>query len=101
MIKINLNNLAKVLKFIATVITSVLGTIAFLSCQDLLWRETAEGGHKMPGQGNQGLCRIRLQRQESRITASFTFFPAFRLPFGEFFVPLQPIIINKVYNKSK
>ena len=66
MIKINLNNVAKVLKFIATVITSVLGTIAFLSCQDLLWRETAEGGHKMPGQGNQGLCRICQQRQESR-----------------------------------
>jgi len=32
MIKINWNNVAKVLKFIATVITSVLGTIAVQSC---------------------------------------------------------------------
>ena len=32
MLKINWTNVAKVLKFIATVITSVLGTIAVQSC---------------------------------------------------------------------
>ena len=32
MIKINWTNVAKVLKFIATVITSVLGTLAVQSC---------------------------------------------------------------------
>jgi len=43
---------------------------------------------------------ITLQVEHLR-NLSKHFFPAFRLPFGEFFVPLQPIIINKVYNKSK
>lgn len=32
MIKVNWNKIAKVLKFVATVITSVLGTIAVQSC---------------------------------------------------------------------
>ena len=32
MIKVNWTNVAKVLKFIATVITAVLGTIAVQSC---------------------------------------------------------------------
>jgi len=32
MIKVNWTNVAKVLKFIATVITSVVGTIAVQSC---------------------------------------------------------------------
>lgn len=32
MIKVNWNTIVKVLKFIATVITSVLGTIAVQSC---------------------------------------------------------------------
>ena len=32
MIKVNWSNVAEVLKFIATVITSVLGTIAVQSC---------------------------------------------------------------------
>ena len=32
MIKVNWNSIVKVLKFIATVITSVLGTIAVQSC---------------------------------------------------------------------
>ena len=32
MIKVNWNNVGKVLKFIATVITSVLGTMAVQSC---------------------------------------------------------------------
>ena len=32
MIKVNWNSVVKVLKFIATVITSVLGTIAVQSC---------------------------------------------------------------------
>ena len=35
MIKVKWTNVAKVLKFIATVITSVLGTIAVQSCANL------------------------------------------------------------------
>jgi hypothetical protein len=35
MVKISWTNVAKVLKFIATVITSVLGTIAVQSCVNL------------------------------------------------------------------
>ncbi len=35
MVKFNWTNVAKVLKFIATVITSVLGTIAVQSCANL------------------------------------------------------------------
>lgn len=37
MIKVNWSTIAKVLKFIATVITSVLGTIAVQSCTPTLF----------------------------------------------------------------
>jgi len=37
MIKVNWNNVAKVLKFLATVITSVAGTIAVQSCSPNLF----------------------------------------------------------------
>ncbi len=37
MIKINWNNVAKVLKFLATVITTILGTIAVQSCTTGSW----------------------------------------------------------------
>ncbi|UPS45027.1 DUF6486 family protein [Prevotella sp. E15-22] len=36
MLKINWTNVAKVLKFVATVITTVLGTIAVQSCGRLI-----------------------------------------------------------------
>ena len=36
MIKVNWTNVAKVLKFIATVITSVLGTLAVQDCATLI-----------------------------------------------------------------
>lgn len=37
MIKVNWSTVAKVLKFVATVITSVLGTIAVQSCSPYLF----------------------------------------------------------------
>ncbi len=37
MFKINWNNVAKVLKFLATVITTILGTIAVQSCTGTSW----------------------------------------------------------------
>ena len=37
MIKVNWNTIAKVLQFVATVITSVLGTIAVQSCSPSLF----------------------------------------------------------------
>ena len=37
MIKVNWNTVVKVLKFIATVITTVLGTIAVQSCKPYLF----------------------------------------------------------------